>query len=235
MGASLQMRRDDAFPDGVALLVHVQAVGHKDVRQRLAVGSEHLRVGVDVIEVVAALAEVGDELVRGAHRFDLGPARRVAGNRDEGDPRLRQLRADFSHERLEVRQHLLGRFLRVDVVAARVHHDELRLVREDDALGERHRIDHLRSTEAAVDDLMPGKILRERLPEADARTADEKNRVRRRRVRLIARLEGGDVLLPLGGGRCGRRSNRRRLRLRRRGQGEENRGENGWNKGEGTR
>src|SRR5260221_11327712 len=76
----------------------------------------------------------------------------------------------------------------------------MRLVRDDDAIGEITRISHFRSAESAVDDFEGRKIWGERRPHPNAGSPDEKDLALRRRISLVSRFVRGDFLLKARAG-----------------------------------
>jgi hypothetical protein len=74
--------------------------------------------------------------------------------------------------------------------------DRLRFAGIHDPRGEVRRVRDLRAAESPVDHLVPGQVLRERLPQPDVRRSDEEQRALWRRMRGVRLLERRDVLFP---------------------------------------
>ena len=74
---SVEERADDAFPQCIALLVHVQPVGDEDLGARLPVGPEHLGEDIDEGQPGIGLRVRGDGLIDGLDALDLRPPGRV--------------------------------------------------------------------------------------------------------------------------------------------------------------
>src|SRR5262249_18404394 len=117
------------------------------------------------------------------------------------DPRLWQRGLNLFDKRLKVLGHLFGRFSGIDIVAPHVKDNHSRLVRNHDAIGEMGRVRKLRAAEAAVNYLVFREILRQRLPQLDARRADEQDGSLWRWRRFVGRFKGFHVSFPASEGR----------------------------------
>ena len=105
---------------------------------------------------------------------------------------------DLVSEGLEVGENFFGRLARVDIVAAGPQENHLRFIWKDDPLSEVRRIHDFRSAETAIDDVMVGEILCERVPHADGRGADEKHSAFGEWIGAVGLFEGGDFRFPFG-------------------------------------
>src|SRR5262249_13779099 len=135
---SVQVRTNQLGPQLVSASIHVELILDKNVGTRLSVRAQHGWKDVDEIKLGITLDELSDQAVGFLDSLDLGPAGGIGRNRDVGDPRLSQFsRAHFADELLEIVEDLFWRFACVDVIPPGIHHDQARLIRPHDSLGER--------------------------------------------------------------------------------------------------
>lgn len=83
-----------------------------------------------------------------------------------------------------------------NVVVAGVEEDRFRLVRNDNAVGEKDAVDNVRASESAVDDRRVGKIGGQRFPPANARAPNKKNAAKSDGMNAVLRFKGLNGRFP---------------------------------------
>ena len=126
-------------------MAEMQAVTDEQLRPRLAVGTQHRAVDVDVPQAVVRIDHRANQCVGLAHLFDQAPAPQAGLDGDERNSRLGQGVMNGAHEGLEIVADGLRRLAAVNVVVAGVEDDRARCVGKDDARREVNRIDDLRA------------------------------------------------------------------------------------------
>ena len=84
-----------------------------------------------------------------------------------------------------------------EIVVSGIHHDNLRTIGDNDALGVSVDVGILRAAKASIDDRQRLHVCRQRCPARDTRRTGEDDPSRRYRLRLIVLFKGPDGRFPI--------------------------------------
>src|SRR5262249_39044901 len=102
------------------------------------------------------------------------------------------------HEVLVIFEHPFRCFSCPKIISAGAQKDHLRFVRQNDPVRKMSRVLYLRSSEPAIDHILPRKILRQRAPHPDGRRTNEQKPAFRWWIGFVHPFKGRDLLFPPG-------------------------------------
>tara|TARA_B110000483_G_scaffold6940_1_gene8158 strand:+ start:77 stop:544 length:468 start_codon:yes stop_codon:yes gene_type:complete len=146
----------------------VIAVGDEEVLQDHACIIDHGRPDIGELEIVLAIAQVGQEGIQFAVAVSLRPVGEARLRRDEHDSGLRQVGSDSRDQFLRLLENNAGLFASSDVIVPLIDEERIRSLVFDEFIVEVNQVTELRPPESEILHIMMRKLRLQILPPNDA-------------------------------------------------------------------